>query len=406
MKFLITMNQKYLFLLLFCINTVFCFSKNQDNLPIIEKIAFEEDFPYSLKGTMYLPNQSKPKKIAIFITSVWYDLEPDFTSTLDTLSNTRKYIQYLTDNNNGVLLLNRGNYFQVKEKNLPLSIKTVVSDTEKALRYLKIEEKYAKLPVGVMGASETGCAASIIASQNEDIAFTILISTPGVTGLEENEYDKNSMHSPWQLPLFYTEIFQDSVYFFNKEKFIVRKKTGFDSLMYNNFYRGIIDAERQAISIHENYDSIVIYTGNLFHEKWEGTSMKSFYTKDQKMGNLSNKEFSIFLAKALLTPRHIEFSKWDPQLYFPKIKCPVLMLYGEKDININLKTGIDSVKQIINDYHLNNFTLKLYEGLEHSLYSKMEKRKEGLYKGKLFPVASVPNYVCEDIINWLNKIPE
>ena len=91
---------------------------------------------------MYLPSNRKPDKIIICLTSVWEeDPHPDFTATRDTLSWVRQYIQHFTDDHIGVLLLTRDINWQ-NRSDLPLaSIKTLVSDTEKALIYLKSEAK-------------------------------------------------------------------------------------------------------------------------------------------------------------------------------------------------------------------------------------------------------------------------
>ena len=60
---------RFNYILVFLFSISFCFCKEADGVPIIEKIAFEKDTLHSLKGIMYLPANSKPDKIIIYLTS-------------------------------------------------------------------------------------------------------------------------------------------------------------------------------------------------------------------------------------------------------------------------------------------------------------------------------------------------
>jgi len=397
-KIILSVIRKYPYWVLFVLSFSFCFSKAQNNIPVIEKFEFEEDSLYSLKGALFLPNESKFNKIVIFLTSVWYDPNLDFAVFNPALKKT---IQFMTDNKTGVLLLSRDSCLLVPEKPRLMHIKTAASDTEKALKYLRTTKKYRKIPIGIMGGSETGCAASIVASRNKDIAFAILISTPGVTGTDEHEYDRTRLYSNMWLSIYFSEIFADSIYFFEKEKFIYKQEPKFARILYDNYYKGIIDVERQIIPEYDNYDSIAVHANELFYKKWDGTALKPLIVELNKTEHRVE-EYVQMLIQMLFSPRYIEFSKWNPRQYLSAIKCPTLMLYGEKDLNINLKDGLDSVQQIIKDYNLSNFTLKFYEGLNHFLLPYKEEKEGEVPKPSLSD--SIPDYVRVDMSNWLNKI--
>lgn len=393
---------RFNYILVFLFSISFCFCKEADGVPIIEKIAIEKDTLHSLKGTMYLPANRKPNKIIIYLTSVWEeDPHPDFTATRDTVLMMRKYIQHFTDNYVGVLLLTRGVKWD-EHSNRPLtSIKTLVSDTEKILIYLKSEEKYQKIPIGIMGSSEAGCAAAIVASQYKDIAFSILMSTPGVTGYDEFDYDveKRNQNRPFMVSAYFQGTFSDSVYIYNGNRYVFnyQKQTSV-GFFYDNYYKAIATIGKQIIPKYSNYDTIKAEAVKLFNQKWQGTKFKP-YINDGKRGKILTDKFNNdMISLVMFSPRNIEFSKWDPKLYFPKIKQPVLMLYGEKDINISLKPGVDSVRRIIKDYKLTNFSLKYYDGLDHSLRPyREEKEKRPLGE-------TTPDFVFNDIVNWLDEI--
>lgn len=392
------MRFNYILVILFSVS--FCFCKNVDGVPIIEKIAIEKDTLHSLKGTMYLPDNRKPSKIIIYLTSIMEDgIHPDFTATRDTLLVMRQYVQHFTDNHIGVLLLTRstkwGDFIRSS-----LSIKTLASDTEKVLNYLKSKEEYKKIPIGIMGSSEAGCAAAMVVSKHKDITFSILMSTPGVTGYDEFDYDVEKRVRPFVISAGFQTTMSDSVYIYNGNKhiFSYQKKASME-VFYDNFYKGIASIGRQIIPKYSSYDTIKTEAFKLFNEKWKGTKFKPYYN-DPKEGKIPTEKLikDGILLGAMFNPRYIEFSKWDPKLYFPKIKQPVLMLYGEKDINISLKPGVDSVRNIIKDYKLTNFSLKYYDGLDHSLFPYREKKEKRL-KGE-----TVPDFVFNDIVNWLDEL--
>ncbi|MFC5681774.1 hypothetical protein ACYE2N_08245 [Flavobacterium sp. MAHUQ-51] len=400
MKYIILFSLK-LIVFLFVFNVIFGFCKKADSIPVIKKIAIEKDTLHSLKGTMYLPANCKPDKIIICLTSVFEDdRHPDFTATRDTLSMMRQYIQHFTDNSTGVLLLTR----DIKWNEHPIrslrTIKTLADDTEKVLNYLKSTDEYQKIPLGVMGASEAGCAAAMVVSQHKEVAFSILLSTPGVTGYDEIDYDIRKRVRPFVISVGFQNTMIDSVYIYDGNRYVYNNKNKVSQeIFYDNFYKGIAVIGRQIIPKYSNYDTIKAEAFKLFNKKWEGTKFKTYYN-DQKEGKIPIEKLikDGILSGAMFNPRYIELVKWDPKLCFPKIKQPVLMLYGEKDINISLQPGVDSVKQIIKDYQLTNFSLKYYDGLDHSLLpfrEKKEKRPAG---------ETIPDYVFNDVVNWLNEL--
>ena len=243
----------------------------------------------------------------------------------------------------------------------------------------------------------------MVASRNRDIAFAILTSTPGVTGADEHEYDRTRLYLHWMPPAIFSGIFADSIYFFEKKKFIHKPEQGFNRILYDNFYKGIVDVERQIIPQYDDYDSIIVRISESFYKKWDGTATKP-YVKDLRKEYQIDEWVQMYI-KTLFSPRYIAFSKWNPRQYLPTIVCPTLMLYGEKDLNINLKAGVDSVQQIIEDFELSNFTLKYYKGLDHFLspYNE-EDDKEGMPQGgRTKSDYTVPDSVYVDIREWMNK---
>lgn len=391
---------KWFYLLFFLFSISFCFCKNADGVPIIEKIAIEKDTLHSLKGTMYLPANRKPDKIIIYLTSVMEDgIHPDFTATRDTLLVMRQYIQHFTDKRTGVLLLTRDLKWNEHSIRALRSIKALVSDTEKVLNYLNSKEEYQQIPIGIMGSSEAGCAAAIVVSQRKDIAFSILLSTPGVTGYDEFNYDVEKRIRPFVIPMGFQTTINDSVYIYNGNRYVYDDKNPVSmEVFYDNFYKGIAAIGRQIIPKYSSYDTIINEAFKLFNQKWQGTKFKQFYNDPKEGKTPIEKLINAMITGAMFNPRFIEFVKWNPELYFPEIKQPVLMLYGEKDVNISLKPGVDSVRQIIKNYELTNFSLKFYEGLDHSLRpyrEKKEKRPAG---------ETTPDYVFNDIVNWLDEI--
>ncbi|MBX2997904.1 MAG: alpha/beta fold hydrolase [Caldilineaceae bacterium] len=163
--------------------------------PEIEAVA-EEDLPYtaeevtfshgdvSLAGTLTLPEGDGPHPALILVTGSGPQnrdeeiyLAPGyrpFAVIADTL--TRQGIAVLRYDDRGV----GGSTGEVESA----TSADFAEDTESALNYLLDRDEIDPAQIGILGHSEGGMIATMLAARNPDIAFIILMAGPGLSGYD------------------------------------------------------------------------------------------------------------------------------------------------------------------------------------------------------------------------------
>lgn len=118
----------------------------------------------------------------------------------------------------------------------------------------------------------------------------------------------------------------------------------------------------------DNYDSVQYYAKKRMKENFETIKIKK-----RKLLNLTGKEkehtaddYIDFLMKFWYTSQDIDYLKWNPEDYYPKINCPTLMLFAEKDINIDTKGSIENSKRIVDTYKKTNISIVVIPDVDRS----------------------------------------
>lgn len=168
-------------------------------LPVADskvEAADEEDLPYTaeevtfghadvtLAGTLTLPEGEGPHPALILVTGSGQQnrdeeiyLAPGyrpFAVIADTL--TRQGIAVLRYDDRGV----GGSTGEVESA----TSADFAEDTESALNFLREREEIDPAQIGILGHSEGGMIATMLAARNPDVAFIILMAGPGLTGYD------------------------------------------------------------------------------------------------------------------------------------------------------------------------------------------------------------------------------
>ena len=101
----------------------------------------------------------------------------------------------------------------------------------------------------------------------------------------------------------------------------------------------------------------------------------------------------------MTSPWYLHFMRYDPAEAMKKIKCPVLALNGEKDIQVDAAMNLTAIQQRISENGNKNVTIKFYPHLNH-LFQTCEKGTLAEY-GQLEETISPE--VLKDITDWILK---
>ena len=208
-------------------------------------------------------------------------------------------------------------------------------DVKSAVEYLKGRDDVAE--IGLIGHSEGGAIAPMVASDCSDVSFIVLMAAPGVTGREiiitqsEHIYAASGM-APEQIGKV---------------------------MEVNRAMLELVKPDKDVEIIEkELYDLMKNLTGN----------------------SVNDQEIKRQIAQ-VTTPWMRYFLNHDPGEVLTKVKCPVLAINGTKDLQVASKTNLDAIYLALTGEKRDNnnsvtrynksVTVVEFEGLNH-LFQKCE----------------------------------
>jgi fermentation-respiration switch protein FrsA (DUF1100 family) len=198
-------------------------------------------------------------------------------------------------------------------------------DALAGVEYLKSRKEINPKQIGLIGHSEGGVIAPIVATESADVAFIVLMAGTGLTG-EEVLYSQGRLMAK-------AEGISDETIAkgleTNKRIFAVLKEE--DSAVAEKKIREIIN------------DAIAGMT-------------------DQEKQTMPNIEDQI---KSVLSPWLRFFLTYDPKPTLMKVKCPVLAINGSKDLQVSSKENLSAIEDALKSGDNKNYTVKELPNLNH-----------------------------------------
>ncbi|MDP3435921.1 MAG: alpha/beta fold hydrolase [Bacteroidales bacterium] len=238
-------------------------------------------------------------------------------------------------------------------------------DVRWVYKFLRDREDIGK--IGIIGHSEGGIIAPIVASEYDDISFIILMAAPGMKG------------------------------------------------------RDIIISQQAAIaqasgSSQEDIEAYQSLNNKIFDlieaHKDDMTSLRKIISETlvkESNGEIPQSAINQQLA-SLLTPWMIFYLNYDPLDALKKVKCPVLAINGNKDLQVISKTNLDIIYMALTGekrpnnavvtHSNNNVTTIEYESLNHLF----QTAPTGHPKEYSTIEETMNPSVLKSILEWINEI--
>lgn len=240
-------------------------------------------------------------------------------------------------------------------------------DAEAAWIYLKNHKYINEKNVGLLGHSEGGMIAPMIASKLKDVAFIVLLAAPGVKGEE--------------ILLRQTEMIYKAA---GADENTIQKIVKRNEKIYS-ILKGETDDDKASAKIKKLLEK----------------QAKKMNDNEKTANNLRRFEIDASV-KRIVTPWFRQFVSFDPRPYLEEVDCPVLALNGEKDTQVDAKENLTAIEQAMIIGANPNYKIKEMPGLNHlfqhcttgsiSEYSKIEE--------------TISPEVLEIIANWiLREVP-
>ena len=283
-----------------------------------------------LSGTLTLPKDANPKALVVLISGSGPQNRDE------EIMNHKPFLlwaDYLTKRGIGVLRFDdRG----VGKSGGIFSASTsfdFADDVNSAVDYLRGREEFKNIKIGLMGHSEGGLIAPIVASKRSDVSFLVLLAAPGVKGSDiivaQQELIGKASGAPAEEVEKYSKISRE---------------------LYD-----IIDKERD----------------NPILKKL----LRDFIAKNA--GEATESQINQQIA-AITTPWMLTFLNYDPAEAQTKIKIPLIAVNGTKDLQVPYEENLKALEKSFLTAHGNNrdsfdkyVTIKKIEGVNH-LFQRSE----------------------------------
>lgn len=236
------------------------------------------------------------------------------------------------------------------------------TDVESAVAYLKTRKEISQ--IGLIGHSEGGLIAPMVAANSKDINFIVLLAGPGIDGtkilLMQQELIARADGTPE-----------------NKIQESKKINTGAFDL--------ILKSENDE-KLKENLTNLLL---KVVKEHPDVTKPKE----------MKDEDFVAMQVKQITSPWMYYFMKYNPKNALERVKCPVLAISGAKDLQVPPKENLEAIEKFVKNGGNNDVTIKMYEGLNH-LFQEAKTgspTEYGTIEQTLSPV------VMEDVAKWIQS---
>jgi len=288
---------------------------------------FNKKENFSLAGTLSLPKKEGKFPAVILISGSG---QQNRNSEILGHKSFLIISDYLT--RNGIAVLRYDDRGVGESKGDP-SLSTsadFAEDARAAIEYLRTRKEIKTKKIGIIGHSEGGMIAPMIAANDKNIAFLVLLAGPGVSGdalLIEQNYEIGKLAGMSEESLESSKLTNQTIYDILKlNEDLASVKTKLTAYFQSNVEK-IPEAERPS---KEEIDKTL---------------------KDEVNG--------------IATPWLRYFISYNPKENLQKVKSPVLVLNGEKDIQVPAKSNTAGISEALKSGGNNKVTLQIFPNHNH-----------------------------------------
>ena len=308
--------------------------KDQDpkDFPYIqEEISFENPKGnHRLSGTLTIPSNREFEKVVILISGSgpqnrnekMLEHKP-FLVLSDHF--TRKGIAVLRYDDRGIGW--SGGKFE------GATSRDFADDVHAAVTYLKNRKDMKDKSIGLAGHSEGGMIAPIVAVENADVKFIVLLAAPGIPIKE----------------LMLLQLQKIAEVAGQSEKVIA-----INQVISSQIYELII--ENKTMEKEELSTRIDQLIDKLYEELSE---------EDKKL--MGAKEYILPkpYMEIILGDWYLYFIRFDPSEYLEKVECPVLAINGDLDLQVTSKENLEGIEKSLTKGGNKNFEIRAFKNLNH-----------------------------------------
>ena len=272
---------------------------------------------------------------------------------------------YLTRNGIAVLRFDDRGIAQSTGDHSKATSEDFANDVLAAVQFLKERKEIDKTKIGLIGHSEGGMIAPLAAIQSDDVSFIILMAGPGIPG--------------------------DSILYLQGA--LIQRAEGESE-----------EKIKKSVELQRSIFKMVINSTD--DEKLNKDLRDKFYEEYPNMTEEEKKEIGdpeVYLdmqIKTITSPWFKYFLKFDPAPVLEKVKCAVLAINGENDLQVPPRENLSAIKSALERSGNNNFEVVELKRLNHLFQSSETGRisEYGQLEETISPLA------LQTMLDWIKKI--
>ncbi|MFB9054133.1 alpha/beta hydrolase family protein [Formosa undariae] len=241
------------------------------------------------------------------------------------------------------------------------------TDVESAMTYLKTRKEINKNKIGLVGHSEGGLIAPMVASKSKDVNFIVLLAGTGIQG------DKLLL----------------------LQQALIAKANGVPQTDIN-----------ESIQTNSKLFEMVVKSDDNSKLKADLTDKLNELLKNTPSteipGGMKKEAFISMQVNQISSPWMVYFMKFNPSTILEQVTCPILAVNGEKDLQVPSKENLSAIKKALTKGGNLNVTTKEFPNLNH-LFQECETGSPNEYATIEQTFSPI---VLEEITTWIKTQTE
>ncbi|MDO6601666.1 alpha/beta hydrolase family protein [Arenibacter palladensis] len=330
---------------------------------LAEDVSFQNvDANISLAGTLTMPKEQGKYPAVVLITgSGPQDRNEEIVGHKPFLIIS----DYLTKNGIAVLRFDDRGIGQSTGDFASATSVDFASDVKSAIAYLKTRKEIDVTKIGLVGHSEGGMIAPMVAAECKDIDFIVLMAGPGISG------DK----------------------LLSLQGKLIEKASGISEAKIKR--SGEIRDEMIAMTLaSKDINSLKADLRTYLTEEFQNTESRALLPQ-----GITEEQFISMQINFMATPWMANFLRHDPATVLGKVDCAVLAINGEKDLQVPPKENLTAIDIVLKKQGNKKVTVMEFPNLNH-LFQECETgspNEYGTIEETFSPV------VLTEMTNWILK---
>ena len=301
-----------------------------------EDITFENSQAgITLAGTLTLPSTQINFPIAILITGSGPQNRDE------EISGHKPFLiiaDHLTKQGIAVLRFDDRGVGQSTGEFKTATTADFASDVASAIKYVKSRKEINDNKIGLIGHSEGGMVAPLVASKSEDVSFMVMLAGPGI----------------------------DLVKLMLMQQELLAKAYGISEADINKHILPVYKKAYHMITTYSDSTALKAELKDLIDESYD--KIKEAYDKssaDAMISDLTKEEAISMQVEEWSSEWYRYFLKYDPAPILEKVSCPVLALNGDKDLQVTPKENLSAIDSALRRGDNTHVTVKMLPNLNH-----------------------------------------